>query len=185
MINLLPNEYKYQIRAARTNVLLLRYLILSLIAAAFLGAALVGAYFVMTAAKDTAATTLATNQRKASSFSAVELQASDFRTNLTTAKTILDNQIYYSKAILAIAHALPPNIILGNLDLDVSAFGTPVSLSAKAKSYNDALTLKDTLQASSVFSNVRLESVSSGSGDSKGYPIDVKINVTIKKEITK
>lgn len=185
MINLLPAEYKQQIRAARTNVLLRRYLILSFIAAGFLAVALAGAYFVMVTAKDSAAATLTANQQKASSFSAVEQQADSFRSDLSTAKTILDNQIYYSKAILAIAHALPPNIILGNLDLDVSTFGTPVSLSAKAKSYNDALTLKDTLQASNVFSNVRLESVSSGSGDTKGYPIDIKINVTIKKEITK
>lgn len=186
MINLLPIEEKRQIRAARSNVLLLRYTLLSLGAMVVLGLIVGGAYVLMNNAKASAEKTIAENAARASSYNEVTAKANEFRANLSIAKSILDKEVNYTNVIIAIAQSLPDNVVLDSLDLDAKTFGTPFSLSARTKSYDDAVTLKNTLQESDAFSDVSLQSVTNAAdGDTTGYPVSVSLNVTISQEITK
>lgn len=185
MINLLPFEEKRQIQAARTNVLLLRYVLLTLGAMATTGLMVGAGFVIMSTSKAEAENKIALNASKASSYSTVQTQAQAFRTNLSTAKTILDKEVNYTKVVLAIAQTLPDNVILDNLDLDAKTFGTPFVLSAKAKSYDDGLQLKSTLEKSKIFSNVSLQGMTNAaSSGGDGYPVSVQLNVTINKQVT-
>lgn len=185
MINLLPLEEKRQIRAARSNVLLLRYTILTACSMAAIGLLVGASYLIMNVTKANAEATIANNAAKANTYSSVQNQAQTFRANLLTAKTILDKEVNYTNVIIAIAQTLPPNIILDSLDLDAKTFGTPFVLSAKAKSYEDGLALKKALENSTVFSNISIQAMSQTAGSTDGYPVDVKLNATINKQVTK
>lgn len=186
MINLLPLEEKRQIKAARTNVLLLRYALLTVGVMAITGLMVGGGFVIMSTSKANAEREIAENASKASSYSTVQTQAEAFRTNLSTAKTILDKEVNYTQVVIAIAQALPPNVVLDNLDLDATTFGTPFVMSAKAKSYEDGLGLKKALENSSIFSNVSLQGMTNAaSGDAGGYPVSVQMNVTINKQVIK
>ncbi|MNP92456.1 hypothetical protein D3C85_49650 [compost metagenome] len=186
MINLLPLEEKRQIQAARTNVLLLRYVILTVCAMAATGLMVAAGFVIMNTSKASAEKEIAANASKASSYSTVQTQAEAFRTNLSTAKTILDKEVNYTQVVIAIAQTLPEGIILDSLDLDATTFGTPFVMSAKAKSYEDGLGLKKALENSSLFSNVSLQGMTdSSSGDTSGYPVSVQMNVTINKQVIK
>lgn len=183
MINLLPPEEKRELRAARTNSLLLRYNLLLMGAVLFLALAIGIAYVYLTAAKVNAETTITENKAKVADFSEVQTEADAFRSNLTTAKQILDNEVIYTKVILAIAALMPSGTVLDKLSLDSQTFGTQTTLSAQAKSYDDALRLKDSFQNSPLFSNVHFQSINSGG--QPPYPLTVNLNVTIKKDAAK
>lgn len=184
MINLLPFEEKRQIQAARTNVLLLRYALLTLGAMVLTGLMVGAGFVIMSTSKAEAEKKIALNATKESSYNSVKADAQTFRTNLSTAKTILDKEVNYTKVVIAIAQTLPAGIVLDNLDLDANTFGTPFVLSAKAKSYDDGLALKSALEKSTIFSNVSLQGMTLASSSDDAYPVSVQLNVTINKQVT-
>ena len=180
MINLLPPETKTQIAAARANRLLLRYNILLLVALTFLAAAIGFVYIYLGSAKISAETAIQANIAKVGDYSAVEAEAGAFRQDLANAKTILDNDVTYTKVILGIAKVLPPGVVLDTLSLDSTTFGTPTTLTANVSNYATVLALKDSLQQSDLFSDVSLQTISNdGSGS---YPLSATLSVTIRKD---
>lgn len=185
MINLLPATEKRQLQAARTNTLLIRYNIALLVAIAFLGLAMAVVYFYLGATKATAEQTIADNRVKAASYAEVQSQAQVFRSNLSIAKQILGSEVTYSKVILSIASLMPAGTILERLNLDSSTFGTPTVLVAQAKSYENALALKDAFQKSSLFSDVHFQSIAASPAGETTYPFTVNLAVTFKKEAAK
>lgn len=186
MINLLPPQEKRQILAGQTNVILWRYCIVSLLLAALLFTITGGVYYIMTRAKADAETTIASSNQEAAKYQEVQQKVTEFTNNLTTAKTILDKEVRYSKIAIKIAQSLPSGIVLQSLSLDAKTFGTPTTLNALGKSYDDALRLKTSLEQSDAFQDVHLSSVAQASGENTGdYPISITINVTIRPEVAK
>lgn len=185
MINLLPDNEKRQLRAARANTLLLRYHFVLIGVLVFLAGALGFTYLYLQNTKTSAEQTMAENTAKVSDYSSVELRATQFRTNLATAKQILDREVTYTKVILEIARLLPKGVILDKLNLDAQTFGTKTTLSAQAKTYEAALSLKDSFGKSSLFTDVHFQSISVLADSSSGYPVVVNLNVTIKKDAAK
>lgn len=180
MINLLPPNTKSQLAAARANRLLLNYIVLLLAAIAFLLGAIGIVYIYLGNAKSTAEASIQDSMAQVSDYAAVESEASSFRQDLANAKQILDNDVVYSKVILEIASVLPPGIILDTLSLDSETFGTPTTLTAKARDYNTVLQLKDALQRTSLFSDASIQTISSGAEGA--YPLNATLSVTIQKD---
>jgi Tfp pilus assembly protein PilN len=180
MINLLPPEEKRQLHAARSNTLLIRYNIFLLGVVAFMMVSLAVTYVFLNSAKQSADLTIQENEAKATEYADVQKQADQFRVHLTTAKQILDNEVTYSKVVTAIAKLIPRGVILENLSLDSQTFGTETALVALAKDYNSALSLKESFEKSTLFSNVHFQSITSGGATA--YPVTVNLNITIKKE---
>lgn len=185
MINLLPPEEKRQLRAARTNSLLLRYNLLLLGAVIFLAASIAITYFYLSTTKANAETVISENNAKVGGLASVQADATTFRTNLATAKQILDNEVIYTKVILAIAALLPSGTVLDRLNLDSQTFGTETTIAARVKNYDLALKLKDAFQSSPLFTNVHFQSITSSSTVGDQYPLTVNLNVTIKKDAAK
>jgi Tfp pilus assembly protein PilN len=183
MINLLPNEDKRQIRAARSNTLLLRYNFLILGVAVIAAFAIGGVYIYLSNSKAASETTIAKNKDRASGFDATANEASTFRANLSTAKQIMDREVVYTKVVLQLAKALPPGTVLQSLSLDASTFGTPTVLVAKTKTTDNAIALKDALQKSGIFTDVHFDSLVAQ--DNGPYFFTANFSVTFKKDAAK
>lgn len=183
MINYLPPDQRKQLRAARTNVLLVRYNIGLVFAASFLTIAILAIFLLLTNEKQAAENEIATNQASVSDFSAVQAQADLFRQELANAKTLFDSQISYSKIYLMISSKTPPGAVLEPLTLDPSKIGTPMSLSFRIKGETQARNVLNSFQSSSMFSNTAsYESLSANTGEDSGeYPYVITISVTINK----
>ena len=180
MINLLPPEIKAQTNAARANRLLLRYNIFLLASIGFLLAAIGLVYIYLGNAKAIAEQTMADNIAKAGDYGSVETEANAFKQDLANAKQILNSDVTYTKVIVEIANVLPSGVVIDTLSLDSQTFGTPTTLAVNVKDYATVLTLKDSLQASSIFSDVSIQTISdSGTGD---YPLSATFSVTIRKD---
>lgn len=185
MINLLPPKVKREIIAGRSNVLLWRYCVISLVLGFLLIAATVGIYFIMAHAKSAAEQTIETGNNRARQYQKVQQDYDSFSKNLKIAKAILDKDVRYSNIALKIAQAMPSGTILQTLTLSNKTLGSPMTITARGKTYHDALYLKDSFQRSSLFKDVNLASVVAEKDSKDGYPINIVINVTIVPEVAK
>ena len=184
MINLLPDTHKSEIRAARMNVLLIRYIAILSVAMIVLSGIITAAYVVLETRKASAQSLLDTNNARAQQYSSIRTEADLLRTSLSNAKSILDQKVSYSKLIYEIAGSLPEGVVLDTLDLDSASFGSSMTVNASAKTFESASKVQNQLAANSVvFSDVKLLSLESGAtdGSSGQYPIKVSVSVVINK----
>lgn len=181
MINLLPPNTKHQLHAARSNTLLLRYNILLAVIVVLALLAVGFTYLYLSQEKARAEQSIVDSSSRLAAYRDIEKEASEFRANLSTAKAILSGETAYTQTILRIAKLIPSGVILSELNLDPTTFGASTTLNARAKSTNDAIRLKDSLQNSDLFTNVSFQTVSSAD-QGGGYPITVTMNATIDKK---
>lgn len=192
MINLLdPNELK-QIRAARMNVRLRRFLISTILTLGVITGIYLAGYKLAESEYATAEVNYQQSQKQLTDFASVTKEAGIYRANLDVAKKILGNEISFSTFMTDLAKLLPPNVVIADLTLTTQQKVAPsaknvTQLHARAKSWADVLALKTALEQSKMFSDVRIESTSSvdatkslGTGVS-AYPVQVTYSIVIKQ----
>ncbi|MDB5160477.1 MAG: Fimbrial assembly family protein [Candidatus Saccharibacteria bacterium] len=186
MINLLPDETKKEIRAARVSVILVRYVAVVILAFVFLVLLLAGSYFVLTQTKNSATQLIDANSTKAEVYSSTKAQVDALSSSLAETKSILDQEVLYSNVLMNIGQQMPPGTVIDKIALDASSFtGTPLTLKAYAKTTNAAVALREKFQSSPIFTNVSFQSISDTSGGISGYPVSVSMTLTISKAATK
>lgn len=195
MINLLPQNNLRQLKAARQNTILARYFILSLVTLAAV-VLIFGVTFVfLKAAEHNGNATAEENERQLASYQDVKKAATEYEANLKTAKLLLDKNIPYTNALLNIAAAIPENTILQSLNLSPESVKTPVTLSARAASYEDGIRLRDSLSKHGVGTDVKLLSIADERSDQKNggeknqtiakYPFSVSIQMNFSPDLLK
>ncbi len=181
MINLLADERKDDIRAARTNVLLSRYIAILLMALAFLMGYLLISYTVLQNTKNSAEATIETNDIKADVYSDTKSQVDTLSSKLAETKTVLDQEIRFSKVITNLGQFMPAGTIIDSLDLsDATLSGAPVEIKAYATSNETAAEITPKLQTSPVVLQAGLLGTDSAAGI-EGYPISVTLTVMFNK----
>lgn len=182
MINLLPNGMKHDIRAARTNVILVRYIALIVMALLFIMAVLYVYYIILQNTMTSAQARIDANDIKADVYSATRQEVEGLSAQLTEAKTVLDQDVSYSDFLIALGQATPDNTIIDELILDETHFnGTPFELKGYAKTDSDAAILGNQLKAATqLFISVDIQSTSS-EGGINGYPVVVTMSVVLNK----
>ncbi len=202
MINLLPDDVKKDIGAARMNVILLRYNLFALMAAGILVGMCVMFFVFLNFSQSSAVASSDENQAKVAQLNEVVTQANAYKQDLATAKQVFDQSINFSEIVFAIAKLVPKGVVLSDISLETSQFDSPITFSAYATDYDEATQLKENFQESSLFTDVYLQNLSDsrnassgGSGDSGAdsggseggssskYPISFSINAVIKKAV--
>lgn len=180
MINLLPDDTKKQLRAARTNTILIRYIMTVISAALFLGLVIFGSYYIMNDSKNVAESAITGVKINNSSYSPITTKSNTFISDLSVAKKILAKQISYSSIIKNLINALPTGVILESpFSISNNNMNMPITLKADAKLSSDEVSLKNNLQSSSTFSNYSLQSVNSNSDATSNYPYVITFSITI------
>ena len=177
MINLLPEDTKREIRAARANVVLMRYNILTVvvIVVIFLICALF--YIILNNSQSNAVSTSSDNNEIVASYSDTKVQADEYRKNLTIAKSILANGANYTEVVFSITKLLPSGVILDGISVSSDTFGQQTSFTAQAKTYDKAMELKKNFQDSTVFSNVYFQNLTDNATGE--YPIAVTLSAKL------
>ena len=185
MINLMPDQAKKEIRSARVNVILIRYMAIILCAFVFLILVLAGSYLILTQTKQSAQQLIDANAAKAQVYSATKSQVDALSSSLSEAKSILNQEVLYSKVLVNIGQQMPAGTVIDKISLNSTSFtGTPLTLKAYAKTTDAAVALREKFQSSPIFTNVNFESVSDTAGGIPGYPVSVSMTLTITKAAT-
>ncbi len=182
MINLMPTEDKRQIHAARTNVVLLRYIIIVVLTFLFMLAALGFSYSILTGVKSAAQRVSQNNVSEVSANTQANIQVKQLQSSLSSAKTVLSNDIDYPKVLTRIGAATPPGVILSTLTLNSTTFGAPTTVQFLVKTNSAGTALQSKLQASPYFAGVTLQSLQSNSGN-PAYPFTASFTLTINRSI--
>jgi Tfp pilus assembly protein PilN len=184
MINLLPIDKKAEIRAARTNLILIRYITILVCAVAFVLGAMYVTYTVLGFTKDSSEKIIASNDVKAGVYSSTQSQVNNLSASLSETKVLLDKEVRYSKVFVNIAQLMPSNTVFGKLELTDSSFnGTPTNVKVYAKTSAHAVTLRQNFEKSPMFSGVSFKTiVESGSGID-GYPVSVDMTFIINRMV--
>lgn len=181
MINLLPDDRKDSIKAARANVLLLRYMAIIGFAFAFIGGAVYISYSLLQSTMASAEQLVESNDIKADIYSETRQEVEELSSKLNDAKAILDQEIRYSQVLVKIGQLTPAGAVLGDLTLDSASFsGTPLEITAYAKSNTEASLLQSQFQSSPMFNSVVLKGTEGDKGID-GYPVLVTLTVTLNR----
>lgn len=181
MINLLPEYDKREIKAGITNRLLVRYLSMFLGLAVFMMLALVAVYFYLSNTKVAAEDNIARNQADSLELTAKQKEVNDFKSDLATAKQILDKQVNYSTIILRFASTIPSGVVVDNLALDPETIDQPTKINARTKTEQAAINLKNALNRSPYFDDAYFDTITRTEDDD--YPYTVTMSVTFTQEL--
>ncbi|HET8690190.1 MAG TPA: hypothetical protein VFL81_02035 [Candidatus Saccharimonadales bacterium] len=191
MINLLSSEHKRNLRAARVNVVLRRYVNLILLVAIIAALIFAAGYLLTRRERSQAAAAISENQSQIAQYDKVRHQAEQFETNLKSARVILSGQVTFSQLIVDIAKTLPAGTVLESLHIETQDIGgKPITLSARTvDSAVTPLKLKSALEASPLFSNVSIISIKRDTNldnqtqptSQSAYPVSVSLSVSLTK----
>lgn len=181
MINLLPLEDKQILRAGRTNWLLVRYVIFGLGVSVTIIVITVATWLYLNTIRTEALARVAINEDVVNQLAADKVRVDEFESNLTIAKQILSKEVNYSTIVLRYASVIPNGTIIDSIVLEPSIIGTPSTFTARAKSEQKVLELKDALNASSYFRDVKFSEI--GVDRSDAYRYSVTISLIVDKSI--
>lgn len=182
MINLLPPGDRRQLVAARTNTLLLRYVVLLPILVAALIIEMGVLYFMMNAAQENSRRNIAGNEAQAAKYASVKKRGDEYKKNLLAAKTILDAQLPYTDVLTAIAQNLPEGAAVEQISIDAQKLNEPSEIVIRVASYQQAVDIKNILQKTKInskpmFADAKIQIASYDEYHKATY------NVTFSKEI--
>lgn len=182
MINLLPPKAKKEIKAARSNRLMLRYVLLMVGAVVFLVGALFVTHWFLDGASEHARETQAENEQRAAGYTEVQAEAEQFRSQLSQTRSLLDEELRYSLALVRISNLLPSGTALEQLELTPTSFSEPTTFNVLITGESAAYQLRSSFNESEYLSDVSLGELRVNQEDST-YPYTLDITATISREI--
>lgn len=181
MINLISPQAKKQLRAARVNRTLGLYFLILFAAALLLSGIFATGFYVTNMAIQQANRQTAENLQKAEAYAKTRTEAENFNKDLNVAKTILASDVRFSKLISDIAAIIPQGVILTNLALTATQNpNAPLTINARVKNFDDGIVLKNNLEASPIFENVKLVNATT-STEASAYPVVLSVSVQFTK----
>lgn len=179
MINLMPDESKKQLKAARLNVSILNYFLILLGAGVFLLFILYGSGLLLRQTEESAKQLILANDTKAEVFDATQAQITELSAQLSDARTVLDGQRSYSKILAAIGQGMTPGTVIDELSLTPAALnGEPFVATIFATSSTATVELQESLENSGTFSSVTISSITQ-SNAVEGYTVSASMTLTL------
>ena len=191
MINLLPPDSAKQLRAARHNATLLRFVIANGIVLGLIVVVYIITFGLMKATEISSVASSTENQQRIASLQETEKTAKEYTENLKLAKSIFDSELSHTTALRKIASALPAGTVLTSLTLDSATAGQPTTLVVLAKNQAAALAVKQNLEEAAIakditIANITTETASTTEGTpANEYPVSISLNLTYDQSIFK
>lgn len=177
----MPDNAKKEIRSARMNVILMRYIFVIIFAFGFLVLLLAGSYVVLTQTKISATQVAGSSDTKSEAYTTTKAQVDALNSGLLEARSVIAQEMRYSTILTSIGQRMPTGTVVGSMILGASSpSGTPITLKAYAKTTNEITALKNAFQSSSQFINVTVDPNSETKGI-EGYPIGASLTLTVRK----
>jgi Tfp pilus assembly protein PilN len=171
MINLLSSSRKDEIRFAKLNRIVLRYLRLVILLIIVIGGILGATLLYVGAMKAHVVADVAVKNQAIAAASPFMKQAKDASDRLIAIKTIQASQTRFSVLLVDIAKVLPQGVGIDTITL-TGDDTKPVRIAVTGNTYNSLLAFRDAVATSARISGVDLESISN---DSSGYHAGVVI----------
>lgn len=158
MINLLSGEAKKELKSARRNVILRKYVFTVFFLMFVIAGSYAVGYGLLSAQEANYKQQIAEYAPQKAAYSKTIKQATEYNKNLAIAKSILANELAYSSFTTLIARTMPTSAVLVGLNITTKDLEKPIELNFAAKSYNDVLATKEAFENSAYFSEAKIRS---------------------------
>jgi hypothetical protein len=152
---------------------------MTLIAALGLVAVMYGTTIILSETKGSADLLIETNDTEAGIYSETKQKVSELDSQLSGAKTVLDDEVRFSEILTGIGKIMPQGTVIGSIDITTgTSAGAPLAMTAYAQTTNQIIKLQSAFRSSSLIQAVDFQSVSADSGGIKDYPVSVTMTIT-------
>lgn len=159
MINLLPPARLTNLRIARNNTVLRRYVELTIVGIAILAAAVIGAHYLLRVQQENTQKTADINQAKIESLESVQKQAEQLSLTINTIAGLMSQNVKFSDTLVEIGGRMPEGSVLTGLQFSIEDFKSPLVISAKVDSESKAAVLRNNLASSKLFSKAEIQNI--------------------------
>lgn len=170
MINLLSTEKKAEIRAARTNTILVRYILVLTLALGFIAGAFLVSKQSLETSQASAVAQLGSEGASPEEIALVTSEAASKERSTFRVSVFLER----------LAAALPANTVANTISIKQENInGTPINLSLYTTSETQPEQLSQALEMSGLFTNTALQSTTRNNKDVAGHPVKVTFSLTL------
>ncbi len=167
MINLLPPKRVLNIKTARNNTVLKRYIELTIFSMILIIIATVLAFILFTNERDNIQETVDIDQQKIAKLEPVQKQAEELSATVNTISGLLSRNIKFSDMLTQIGGVMPSGSVLTGLQFSIEDIKSPLVVSAQVDSEQKAAVLRNNLASSDLFEKAEIQSISKNEvGDS-------------------
>lgn len=159
MINLLPPKRLINMRIARTNTVLRRYIELVLVGICVLVAALFAARYFLTNHQRSVQTTLDESQKKVAALQQTQTDAEQLSVTINTIAGLLARNISFSDMLVKIGATMPTGTVLTGMQFSTEDTNAPFIVSADIESEERAAVLRNNLVSSDLFTDASIKSI--------------------------
>ena len=171
MINLLPDAKKAELRSARANTILVRYIFVLIGALLFIGSVTYVSYNSLKLSEQSAQSQLESGSESGSSANSPVSDAE--------VSTVIQSTTSASRALNAIASALPSGVVMKSLSIQPQQLMEATNMTLYAKANTQPTELVQQLDMTGVFSGTTVKSSQTNSKDVKGYPVKIDLSTRI------
>lgn len=159
MINLLPPKRLINMRIARSNTILRRYLELALISVVIVAAAITGAYYILHNQQQDIQKTVSINQEKVKKLEPVQKEAEQLSATINTIAGLMSKNVKFSDMLTQIGGIMPPGSSLTGLQFSLEDTSSPLIVSAQVVSEERAAVLRNNLANSALFKDAKIVTI--------------------------
>lgn len=159
MINLLPPKRLLNMRIARSNTILRRYLELALISVVIVAAAITCAYYILHNQQQDIQKTVSINQEKVKKLEPVQKEAEQLSATINTIAGLMSKNVKFSDMLTQIGGIMPPGSSLTGLQFSLEDTSSPLVVSAQVVSEERAAVLRNNLANSALFKDAKIVTI--------------------------
>lgn len=159
MINLLPPKKLLDMRIARNNTILRRYLHLAAISFVVIAASLAAAYYFLNTQYQNAKKVTDITQQKVVKLEPVQKKAEQLSATINTIAGLFSQNIKFSETLVSIGSVMPDGSVLTGLQFSVQDLDSPLVVSAQVESEERAAVLRNNLASSPLFKSAEIKSI--------------------------
>lgn len=169
MINLLPPDLKEQIKYAKFNRTVVRYVKLTIVVAVVLGGILAGSFYYLNLESTAAQNNVSAKQATIAQYKGSILpKATDAANRLNAIAYAQTAQTHFSKLLSDLAAVMPQGVSMNTIALTGNA-AAPVTITVDAQTYDEILALRNALLTSPRIQAADINSIIATNPPQYGY----------------
>ena len=159
MINLLPPKRLINMRIARNNTILRRYLELAFISSVVIGVAVMGAYYILNNQQQDIQKNVDINQAKVAQLAPIQKEAEELSATINTIAGLMSKNIKFSEMLTQIGGVMPSGSSLTGLQFSLEDTSSPLVVSAQVQTEERAAVLRNNLANSTLFKDATIVTI--------------------------
>jgi len=159
MINLLPPKRLLNMRVARSNTELRRYVELTAVSMVVLAVAVAAAYYFLDNQYRDSKQVAAINQAQVDKLKPVQEQAEQLSATVSTISGLLSTNVKFSDMLVQIGGLMPSGSVLTGTQFSLEDLEAPLVVSAQVETEEKAAVLRNNLVHSPLFSKAEIKSI--------------------------